>query len=86
VLIKENIGTHDRMLTTAGSLALDGSIPPRDAFLAKQLRASGSVILGKANLSEWADVRSTWSTSGWSAGGGQTCNPYALDRTPSGSS
>jgi len=86
VLIKDNIGTHDRMMTTAGSLALLGSIPPRDAFVAKRLREAGAVILGKANLSEWADVRSNYSTSGWSPRGGQTLNPYALDRNPSGSS
>ena len=86
VVIKDNIGTHDRMMTTAGSLALLGSIPPQDSFVAKRLREAGAVILGKANLSEWADVRSTVSTSGWSARGGQTCNPYVLDRTPGGSS
>lgn len=86
VLIKDNIGTHDRMMTTAGSLAMLGSIPPRDAFVAKRLRAAGAVILGKVNLSEWADVRSYDSTSGWSSRGGQTHNPYALDRNPSGSS
>ncbi len=86
VLLKENIGTHDRMTTTAGSLALAGSIPPRDAHVVTRLRAAGAIILAKANLSEWADVRSYQSTSGWSARGGQTRNPYALDRNPSGSS
>ena len=86
VLIKDNIGTHDRMMTTAGSLALLGSIPPRDAFVAQKLRGAGAVILGKTNLSEWANFRSTHSTSGWSGRGGQTHNPYALDRNPCGSS
>src|SRR2546425_6815772 len=86
VLIKDNIGTHDRMTTTAGSLALAGSIPPRDAFVAQRLREAGAVILGKTNLSEWANFRSTHSTSGWSGRGGLTRNPYALDRNPSGSS
>ena len=86
VLIKDNIGTHDRMMTTAGSLALLGSIPPRDSFVAQKLRQAGAVILGKTNLSEWANIRSTHSTSGWSARGGQTNNPYALNRNPCGSS
>ncbi|HEV7507134.1 MAG TPA: amidase [Thermoanaerobaculia bacterium] len=86
VLLKDNIGTHDRMTTTAGSLALEGSIPPRDAFLAARLREAGAVILGKANLSEWANFRSTHSSSGWSSRGRQCRNPYALDRCPSGSS
>ena len=86
VLIKDNIATHDRMTTTAGSLALDGSIAPRDAFLVQQLRAAGAIILGKTNLSEWANFRGDRSTSGWSGRGGQTHNPYALDRNPSGSS
>lgn len=86
VLIKDNIATHDRMTTTAGSLALAGSIAPRDAFLVQQLRAAGAIILGKANLSEWANIRGNRSTSGWSGRGGQTRNPYALDRNPSGSS
>ncbi|HUR29437.1 MAG TPA: amidase [Planctomycetota bacterium] len=86
VLIKDNIATADRMQTTAGSLALVGSIPPEDAFIVKQLRASGAVILGKTNLSEWANFRSTHSSSGWSGRGGLTRNPYALDRNPSGSS
>lgn len=86
VLIKDNIGTHDRMMTTAGSLALKGSVPPRDAFVAQKLREAGAVILGKTNLSEWANFRSTHSTSGWSGRGGQTNNPYALNRNPCGSS
>jgi amidase len=86
VLIKDNIATHDRMLTTAGSLALVGSRPPGDAFLVERLRAAGAVILGKTNLSEWANFRSNSGTSGWSGRGGLTKNPYALDRNPSGSS
>ncbi len=86
VLIKDNIDTADRMKTTAGSLALESSKPSRDAFLVERLRAAGAVILGKTNLSEWANFRSTRSTSGWSGRGGQTKNPYALDRSPSGSS
>jgi amidase len=86
VLIKDNISTADRMTTTAGSLALEGSIPPRDAFVARKLREAGAVILGKTNLSEWANFRSTHSSSGWSGRGGQAKNPYALDRNPSGSS
>jgi amidase len=86
VLIKDNIATADRMLTTAGSLALAGAPAPGDAFIVERLRASGAVILGKTNLSEWANFRSTHSSSGWSGRGGQTKNPYALDRTPSGSS
>lgn len=86
VLIKDNIGTHDRMTTAAGSLALAHCIAPRDSFVAERLRISGAVILGKTNLSEWANYRSTHSSSGWSGMGGQTRNPYALDRTPSGSS
>ena len=86
VVIKDNIGTHDRMTTTAGSLALRGSIPPCDAFVARRLREAGAVILGKTNLSEWANVRSSHSTSGWSGRGGLTRNPYALDRNPCGSS
>jgi amidase len=86
ILLKDNIATQDRMTTTAGSLALEGSIPPRDAFIAERLRAAGAVLLGKANLSEWANFRSTRSTSGWSSRGGQCRNPYALDRDPSGSS
>jgi amidase len=86
VLIKDNIDTSDRMATTAGSLALVGSKPPADAFLVKQLRRAGAVILGKTNLSEWANIRSSHSTSGWSGRGGLTRNPYALDRNTSGSS
>ena len=86
VLIKDNIATSDRMMTTAGSLALEGVTPPSDAFIVKRLRDAGAVILGKTNLSEWANFRSTNSTSGWSGRGGQTKNPYALDRSPSGSS
>jgi amidase len=86
VLIKDNIETADRMMTTAGSLALAGSIATRDSFVAERLRAAGAVILGKTNLSEWANFRSTHSVSGWSGRGGLTHNPYALDRNPSGSS
>jgi amidase len=86
ILLKDNIDTGDRMQTTAGSLALDGAIAPQDAFIAERLRAAGAVILGKANMSEWANFRSTHSTSGWSGRGGQCRNPYALDRNPCGSS
>ena len=86
VLIKDNIGTADRMTTTAGSLALAGSIPPRDSFVAGKLRQAGAVLLGKTNLSEWANFRSEHSSSGWSGRGGQCRNPYALDRNPCGSS
>ncbi|HEX9391722.1 MAG TPA: amidase [Usitatibacteraceae bacterium] len=86
VLIKDNIATADKMQTTAGSLALVGAKAPRDAFLVGKLREAGAVILGKTNLSEWANIRSTRSTSGWSARGGLTKNPYALDRNTSGSS
>lgn len=86
VLVKDNIATADRMMTTAGSLALAGVTPPRDAPLVGRLRAAGAVILGKTNLSEWANIRSTQSSSGWSARGGQCANPYALDRNPCGSS
>ncbi len=86
VLIKDNIDTADRMHTSAGSLALANNIAPRDSFVAAQLRAAGAVILGKTNLSEWANFRSSHSSSGWSGRGGQTRNPYALDRSPSGSS
>jgi len=86
VLLKDNIDTADRMTTTAGSLALEGSIPQHDSLVAKRLRESGAVILGKANLSEWANIRSTRSSSGWSARGGQCRNPYVLDRNPCGSS
>src|SRR4051812_6282654 len=86
VLVKDNIDSGDRMTTTAGSLALEGSRPQRDAFIVERLRAAGAVILGKTNLSEWANFRSTHSSSGWSGRGGQGRNPYAIDRTPSGSS
>ncbi len=86
VLIKDNIDTADRMATTAGSLALVGAKPPKDAFIVDRLRKAGAVILGKTNLSEWANIRSSASTSGWSARGGLTRNPYALDRNTSGSS
>src|SRR5438874_61910 len=86
VLVKDNITTGDRMMTTAGSLALAGTTPPRDAPLVARLRAAGAVILGKTNLSEWANIRSNQSSSGWSARGGQCANPYALDRNPCGSS
>jgi amidase len=86
VLLKDNLATVDKLQTTAGSLALLGVAPPRDAFVVERLRAAGAVILGKTNLSEWANFRSTHASSGWSGRGGQTRNPYALDRTPSGSS
>ncbi len=86
VLIKDNIDTADRMSTSAGSLALEGWRPPKDSFVAARLRAAGALILGKTNMSEWANFRSTHSVSGWSGRGGQTRNPYALHRNPSGSS
>ena len=86
VVIKDNIATFDKMQTTAGSLALVGSIPPQDSAVAAKLRVAGAVLLGKTNLSEWANFRSSHSTSGWSGRGGLTKNPYALDRNPSGSS
>ncbi|QDK77975.1 amidase [Spirosoma sp. KCTC 42546] len=86
VLIKDNIDTGDQMMTTAGSLALEGHKATKDAFVVAQLRKAGAVILGKTNLSEWANFRSTRSSSGWSSRGGQTRNPYVLDRNPSGSS
>ena len=86
ILIKDNIDTNDRMQTTAGSLALEGHIALKDAFLVKQLRKAGAVILGKTNLSEWANFRGRRSISGWSSRGGLTRNPYALDRSASGSS
>ncbi|MGA8648435.1 MAG: amidase [Candidatus Sulfotelmatobacter sp.] len=86
VLIKDNIDTADRMMTTAGSLALVGSKPMQDSQVAQKLRSAGAVILGKTNLSEWANIRSSHSTSGWSGRGGLTKNPYALDRNPCGSS
>jgi amidase len=86
IVLKDNIDTADQMTTTAGSLALAGVIAARDAFLVQKLRQAGVIILGKANLSEWANFRSTHSVSGWSSRGGQTRNPYALDRNPCGSS
>ncbi|WP_206670861.1 amidase [Cyclobacterium xiamenense] len=86
VLLKDNLDTHDAMATTAGSRALAGSRPTKDSFVAKKLRESGAVILGKANLSEWANFRGELSSSGWSGMGGQTKNPYQLDRNPCGSS
>ena len=86
ILIKDNIDTHDRMQTTAGSLALEGHIAEKDAFVVKQLRKAGALILGKTNLSEWANFRGKRSISGWSSRGGLTRNPYALDRTACGSS
>jgi len=86
ILLKDNLDTADRMTTTAGSLALAGSVPARDSFVAQRLREAGAVLLGKANLSEWANIRASRSTSGWSARGGQCRNPYALDRNPCGSS
>jgi amidase len=86
MLIKDNVDTADKMMTTAGSLALVGSRPQKDSWVAQRLRAAGAVILGKTNLSEWANIRSSHSTSGWSGRGGLTRNPYALDRSPCGSS
>ena len=86
VALKDNLDTHDRMTTTAGSLALEGSIPPQDSFVAERLRAAGAILLGKLNMSEWAYFRGERATSGWSARGGQCKNPYALDRNPCGSS
>jgi amidase len=86
VLIKDNINTADKMMTTAGALALEGNRASHDAFIVTQLRNAGAIILGKTNLSEWANFRSTRSTSGWSSRGGQTKNPYVLDRNPCGSS
>ncbi len=86
LMLKDNIDTHDQMHTTAGSLALLGSIPPRDATVASRLRDAGVVLLGKLNMSEWANFRSNTSSSGWSGRGGQCLNPYALDRSPIGSS
>jgi amidase len=90
VLVKDNLASADRMQTTAGSLALErsfgGVVPPRDAFVIARLRAAGTIVLGKANMSEWANIRSTRSTSGWSARGGLVRSPYALDRNASGSS
>jgi amidase len=86
ILIKDNIDTADKMMTTAGSLALVGARPPKDSYVAQKLRAAGAVILGKTNPSEWANIRSSHATSGWSGRGGLTKNPYALDRNPCGSS
>lgn len=86
VLIKDNINTADKMQTTAGALALEGNIATEDAYIVKKLRDAGAVLLGKTNLSEWANFRSTRSSSGWSSRGGQTKNPHILDRSPSGSS
>ena len=86
ILLKDNIDTADKMTTTAGSLALEESRPSRDSFVAQKLREAGAILLGKANLSEWANFRSTRSSSGWSGRGGQCRNPYALDRNPCGSS
>ncbi len=86
ILIKDNIATADRMATTAGSMALLGAVARKDAFVARKLRDAGAILLGKTNLSEWANFRSSHSSSGWSGRGGQGLNPYALDRTPSGSS
>ena len=86
ILIKDNIDTADKMMTTAGSIALEGHKASRDAFIISRLRESGAVLMGKTNLSEWANFRSTRSSSGWSSRGGQTRNPYALDRNPCGSS
>ncbi|MBN2638206.1 MAG: amidase [Bacteroidales bacterium] len=86
VLLKDNIDTHDKMSTTAGSRALAGSHPLTDSWVAEKLRQSGAIILGKANLSEWANFRCSYSSSGWSGVGGQTNNPYILDRNPCGSS
>jgi amidase len=86
VLVKDNIDSADKMMTTAGSFALAGTPAPKDAFLVERLRAAGAVLLGKTNLSEWANFRSSRSTSGWSGRGGQTRNPYLVDRNPCGSS
>ncbi len=86
ILLKDNIDTADEMTTTAGSFALEGSRPSRDSLVAQKLREAGAILLGKANLSEWANFRSTRSSSGWSGRGGQCRNPYALDRNPCGSS
>ncbi len=86
VILKDNIDTHDKMATTAGATALRHSFPGRDSFVAKKLREAGAVIIAKSNLSEWANFRATVSSSGWSGVGGQTKNPYVLDRNPCGSS
>ena len=86
ILIKDNIDTADKMMTTAGSLALEGFVAPADAFVVQRLRDAGALLLGKSNLSEWANFRSTKSTTGWSSRGGQTRNPYSLNHSPGGSS
>ena len=86
IMVKDNIDTADKMMTTAGALALVGNIANKDAFIIKKLREAGAVLLGKTNLSEWANFRSERSSSGWSGRGRQTHNPYALDRNPCGSS
>lgn len=86
IALKDNLDTHDRMTTTAGSLALEGSIPPQDSFVAQKLREAGAVLIAKANMSEWAYWRGLNASSGWSGRGGQGRNPYALDRTTCGSS
>ena len=86
ILIKDNINTADKMMTTAGALALVGNIAQKDAHIVELLRKSGAILLGKTNLSEWANFRSTRSSSGWSSRGGQTKNPYVLDHSPCGSS
>lgn len=86
VVLKDNIETADQMMTTAGALALMGNVAQKDSWIAKKLRENGAIILAKANLSEWANFRSTRSSSGWSARGGQTRNPHVLDRNPCGSS
>jgi len=86
ILVKDNLDTADKMMTTAGSLALVGSYAKQDSFVVRKLRDAGAILLGKTNLSEWANFRSTRSSSGWSSRGGQTRNPYALDRSPGGSS
>src|SRR4029453_9643187 len=86
ILLKDNVDTADQMTTTAGSLALAGSRAARDAFVAERLAAAGPILLGKTNMSEWANFRSTKSSSGWSGRGGQGRNPYVLDRSPCGSS
>ena len=86
ILLKDNIDTADRMTTTAGSLALEGSVPLQDSTVARLLREAGAVLLGKTNLSEWANFRARPSSSGWSGRGGQCRNPYVLDRSPCGSS
>ena len=86
ILFKDNIDTGDKMQTTAGSLALEGNFAPKDAFIIKKMREAGAVVLGKTNLSEWANFRSTNSSSGWSGRGGQVRNPFCLNRSPCGSS